>query len=257
MAAQTVSEGHGLLLRFVSLRTSHTAGGFRGRFRFVPRNHVTSTKSKSKNNQQSPRLEHINAQSEQSYRQESENIATKHFWMNKSHSTGLVSSPNYPQVYPTSLQLVHVFHIPPEAQLKLRFLDFRLDDRLPNDCIQGGGDRIEIYHGSHLDGKHPNNVLCGERLNSNQSGEYSVPPDLRFPFHLLTLLFLTDAYTSGNERGFLLSYTYELTYPLRTPIGPELNHEQPSSFSTQTDRPIFGLPNKMKSIQNGNGYENG
>ncbi|KAF5406432.1 hypothetical protein PHET_00051 [Paragonimus heterotremus] len=251
MAVQTISQGHGLLLRFVSLRKSHTAGGFRGRFRFIPRNQVTSTKSKSKDSQHSPRVEHINAQSEQSYRHESENVGTKHFWMNKSHLTGLVSSPNYPQVYPTSLQLPHVFHIPPETQLKLRFLDFRLDDRLPNDCTQGGGDRIEIYHGSHLDAKHPNKVLCGKQLNNNQSGEYSVPRDLRVPLHLLTLIFITDAYTSGNERGFLLSYNYESIYPLRNPIGPELNHEQPASFVTHTNGSIVGLPNKMKSTQNG------
>ncbi|KAF8572038.1 hypothetical protein P879_02643, partial [Paragonimus westermani] len=139
----------------------------------------------------------------------------------------------------------------PETQLKLRFLDFRLDDRFPNDCTHEGGDRIEIYHGSHLDAKRPNNVLCGERLNSNQSGEYSVPSDLRFPLHLLTLVFITDAYISGNERGFLLSYTFDSIYALRNPVDSEVNHEQPASLVTHTDRSASELSHKMKSTQNG------
>ncbi|TPP62245.1 hypothetical protein FGIG_07961 [Fasciola gigantica] len=201
--AQIVSDGPNLVLTFVSNHDNHQRRGFALSYQFVHRNQVRPTTF-----QTSEIFMHMPVEEYQimdstfgeSTDWHTPGLVDQFSWYDGRHK-GTILSPNYPDVYPQEVDQSYVLLGPPQGQIHISFLEFRLDFQHPSNCIQYKGDRVELYIGPESD-EHVWGVLCGVTLPEHLR-------DLVIQSNRLRLRFVSDNVTSKTELGFRIIYDFQ------------------------------------------------
>jgi len=113
-------------------------------------------------------------------------------------STGIVTSPNYPNDYPESIQCQYKFIAPKGYVVEIIFMQFEIDSKEnENDCLF---DRLQLHDGPEIFSPSLTKAMCGN--------EESVVPGtvVESSGRYLTMFFHVDEISTGGK-GFQIRYT--------------------------------------------------